>query len=297
MQSARTTKSLVTMAALASIGTAILMITAKIFAYIATDSMAILATLLDSLLDLGASFINFIAIRFALTPADNEHRFGHGKAEALAALGQVTLILVSAILLIIESSKRLFDPVAVENPIMGIYLSVFAIILTLLLVSFQKYVYRKTGSLAIEADSMHYQTDLFLNASVMVSLILTYITNIIWIDPVLSILIGCYIAYGAKNIGFKAADQLMDKELPEEMREKIIRLATAHKNVMNIHDLRTRASGVDTFIQFHMELDPFTPLHEAHRLSEEVELDLREHFPTTEIFIHLDPVGFPRERE
>ena len=275
----------------AAVSVAVLLVIIKAVALWFTGSVAMLGTLLDSLLDGSASLLNLVAVRHALTPADQEHRFGHGKAEALAGLGQSFFIFASAGYIIYEAIQRIITPEPVTHSLWGIIVTVIAIGMTLALVSFQRHVVARTNSLAIEADSIHYRGDLLMNLSVIAALVLSGYLGWEWTDPVFGILIAGLIAWAAAQIASNAFDQLMDRELSEEERERIKTVALSHPEVINIHDLRTRTSGVQSFIQFHLELDPDITLTKAHRISDDVEAQIMKEFPGSEVLIHQDPAG------
>ena len=282
------TAKLLRLATYASISVALILIVAKLIAWGLSDSVSLLATLIDSVLDALASLINLIAVRHALTPADKEHRFGHGKAEALAGLSQSMFIAGSAGFLLLEAGRRLISPIAVESVGVGMLVMVFSIIATLLLLSFQAHVIRKTNSTAIRADALHYRTDLLVNASVILALWLS-VKGWAGFDALFACAIAIYILYSAWEIITVSYDHLMDRELPDEQREEIERLVLQHKSARGLHDLRSRHSGTVTFIQLHLELDDDLSLLEAHKISDEVELCLLEAFPGSEIIIHIDP--------
>jgi ferrous-iron efflux pump FieF len=280
----------------ASVVVAAVLIVGKIAAYLVTDSVAVLSTLIDSLLDAAASLINLFAVRHALTPADREHRFGHGKAEALAGLGQSAFIAGSAVFLIFEASHRLLDVQPVENSMVGIGVMAVAVVLTLALVHFQRYVVRTTGSVAIKADALHYLGDLLVNGSVIVSLLLGMELGWYFLDPIFAIGIAVYIVVSAWHIARQSLDQLMDRELPDEARQRIKDIALAQPDVVALHDLRTRAAGRTQFIQFHLEMEPDISLIRAHAISDAVEAKLLEAFPGAEVIIHEDPAGLTEPR-
>ncbi|MDX8395343.1 MAG: cation diffusion facilitator family transporter [Mariprofundaceae bacterium] len=281
---------LLTLASYASATVAIVLIFTKIGAYLYTDSVSLLATLIDSCLDAAASILNLLAIRHALTPADKEHRFGHGKAEALAGLGQATFIAGSAGFLILESISRFVHPQAPQFIGAGIAVMIFSILATLVLLSIQKHVINKTNSTAIKADSLHYKTDLYVNASVILALILAAYG---WagFDAVFAIGIAAYILYSAWEIVQQSMNELMDHELSDDERKRIRNIVIAHPKTYGLHDLRTRKSGTTYFIQLHLELDDHLQLIEAHAIADEVEAELLKAFPNAEIIIHEDPVG------
>ena len=283
--------NLVRTASYISVAVALFLIVIKLGAYIATHSVALLASLIDSLLDVAASFINLIAIRHALTPADDEHRFGHGKAEPLAGLAQSAFIAGSALFLILEASERLFNPREIDHGMVGIIVMVISTVLTIALVRFQHYVVAKTGSIAINADSLHYFGDVLANLSIILALVLSVYFGWYIADPLFAFAVAGYVLYSAWKIVEVSLDQLMDRELPDETRSKIIEIALSHSEVRNLHELRTRTSGHMTFIQMHLEMDPNITLEKAHQISDEVEAELYKDFPNSEVIIHEDPEG------
>jgi len=279
----------------ASVGVAATLIVAKTAAWVVTDSVAVLSTLIDSLLDAVASILTLFAVHKALVPADKEHRFGHGKAEALAALGQAAFITGSACLLTFEALRRLFEPQAVTRELVGIAVMALSIVLTLGLVQYQRYVVRRTDSLAIGADSLHYAGDLLVNAAVIAALAATAWLGWQWVDPALALMVAGYILYSAWRIAKGSLDMLMDRELPDDERARIREIALAHPEVQAMHDLRSRRSGTDTFIQLHIELDGALTVMEAHKISDAVEEEIRAAFPNAEVIIHQDPEGIEED--
>ena len=278
------------LATYASISVALVLIVAKTIAWGISDSVSLLATLIDSTLDALASLINLIAVRHALSPADKEHRFGHGKAEALAGLGQAAFITGSACFLLLESGRRIANPVELESYGVGMGVMLLSIVATLALLRFQRYVIRKTDSTAIKADALHYRTDLLVNGSVIVALWLS-VQGWAGFDALFAIGIAIYILYSAWEIVKQAFDHLMDRELPNAERDKIIGIANLHEAVHGMHDLRSRRAGMATFIQLHLELDDDLTLLQAHKISDEVEASLQAVYPGAEIIIHIDPVS------
>ena len=287
-QSQEETAKLLRLATYASTSVAIVLIAAKLFAWAASDSVSLLATLIDSMLDAVASIINLVAVRHALTPADKEHRFGHGKAEALAGLSQSLFIAGSAGYLLIEAWQRVIQPSAVESVELGIFVMAISIVATMLLLAFQRHVIKKTNSTAIRADALHYRTDLMVNGSVIVALLLA---NAGWpgFDGLFAGAIAIYILFSARDIIVTSYDHLMDRELPDEDRQKIKALVMQHPKARGLHDLRSRHSGTMTFIQLHLELDDDLSLMAAHKISDEVERSIVNAFPGSEILIHIDP--------
>lgn len=281
---------LVTVAGWAAAGTATLLITVKLVAWFFTDSASILASLTDSLMDVAASVINLIAIKVALTPADDDHKFGHGKAESLAGLAQAAFISGSACLLILGGLNALIRGTPVQDPGFGIWVMIFSILLTVLLVSFQTMVVKKTGSVAIKADSLHYKSDIFMNAAVLMALALASI-GFNWADGVFAIGVGGYILYGAWQIGKESVDALMDKTLSVDEEAKVVELAYVDPQVKGVHDLRTRQSGSTKFIQLHLELEDKLSLYDAHDVADKLEARLNNAFIQADIIIHLDPIS------
>ena len=281
---------LMRLATYASTAVAVLLILTKAIAWLFTDSVSLLATLIDSCLDALASLFNLIAVRHALAPADRHHRFGHGKAEALAGLGQATFITGSALFVLLEAISHLWRPPTIEAMPLGIGIIIFSIIATLGLVRFQKHVISKTDSTAIKADCLHYKTDLIVNGGVLVALALAFYDLPIF-DPLIAIAIAAYILYSAWGIAKESLALLMDRELPDSDRERIKEIARAHPRTRGIHDLRTRKSGMTVFIQLHLELDDQLTLMEAHHIADEVETNILAEFPDAEVIIHEDPAS------
>ena len=274
-----------------AVAAAALMIAAKLGAWLVTDSVSLLSSLADSVMDVLASLINLFAVRHALQPADREHRFGHGKAEPLAGLGQALFITASAIFLIVEAVGRIMEPEPIARAPVGIGVMVFAIVVTTALVTYQRRVVRLTGSTAIRADALHYASDILMNVGVIAALALA--TTVGWglADPIIAMAIAGVIIHAALRVAWSSIQQLMDHELPEKDRERIRRIVLEHPEVLDCHDLRTRRSGLDSFIQVHVEMDRSLTLLRAHEISDDVEARIRESFPHAEVLIHADPEG------
>jgi ferrous-iron efflux pump FieF len=281
----------------ASVAVASILILIKTGAWFATDSLSLLSSLVDSILDAGASLVNLFAVSHALQPADKEHRFGHGKAEALASLAQAAFIAGSGAFLLLESVDRFVKPQEISNSDIGIVVMVISIVMTLLLVGFQTYVVRRTKSIAINADSLHYRADILVNIAVITSLVCS--VNLGWTmaDPIFALLIICYMSVGSYKIGAQALDVLMDREFPDEDRKRIKEIAESHESVLNVHDMRTRSSGATSFIEFHAEMPKDISLSEAHEIADEVMYMVEEVFPNTEVLIHQDPEGVDERRD
>ena len=283
--------SLTTRAALASVATALFLLLLKGYAAWATGSVAMLGSLADTGLDLLASLITLYGVRIAAAPADFDHRFGHGKAEALAALAQVGIIAFSALGIGWRALDRLLGGEETANAEYGIGVSIVAIVATLGLLAYQRRVIARTRSVAIETDHVHYQSDLLLNLAVIAALVLDQFLGLTGADPVFGILIALWLLWGAWRASSRAVDQLMDREWPEEKRRRFVEVAARHPALKGLHDLRTRTSGVRDFVQFHVWVDPGMSVAEAHRVMDEVEHKLQSEFPGVEILIHIDPEG------
>lgn len=284
------------LATFASLSVATTLILTKLIAYFATNSVALLSSLMDSCFDLMASVVALIGVRQAAEPADKAHRFGHGKVEALASLAQAVFISGSALFLVLEALQRMVTPQPVTGTGIGMMVMVLSIILTLILVIFQKHVIKKTASVAISADHLHYMGDLLMNAAVIAALFLTQYTGWLYFDPIFALAIATLLLKGAWEITGNSFDILMDKELPEDDRTKIMSLVEQHKEVRAIHDLRTRSSGQQVFIEFHLEIDGTMTLQHAHDITEDIERVLYEAFPTAEVLIHQEPAGIDDHR-
>jgi ferrous-iron efflux pump FieF len=279
---------LVSLAAWLATITAGILFVVKIAAWWMTGSVSLLASLVDSVLDIMASVVNLVVIRYSLQPADKEHAFGHGKAESLAALAQAMFISGSACFLMLNGIERFFRPQDLQAPQLGIVVSGFAMALTLALVIFQKHVIRKTGSQAIAADSLHYQTDLYMNAAIMVALGLSWF-GIGQADAVFAMGIGIYILYSAIHMAKEATQTLLDRKLPDEEIIEIRQICLSVDMVLGVHGVRTRLSGPIRFIQIHLELDDDIRLIDAHEISDAVEDLLLERFPNSDVLVHHDP--------
>ncbi len=273
-----------------------LLIAVKLVTWLYTGSVSILSSLADSLIDVLASLINMYAVHHSLQPADKEHRFGHGKAEPLAGLVQSAFITGTAIFILIEAGDHMFNQRTVEHASEGIAVMLFSIVITFALVFFQRHVIRLTGSVAISADQLHYKGDVLINGSVILALVASDYLGSSLIDPLIAVAIAMYILYCAVKIGRDSLNLLMDRELPDEDREKIREIAISHPDVRDLHDLRTRSSGLQTFIQLHLEMDGSITLNEAHEIAEDVMHKILAAFPNAEVLIHEDPEGVDEER-
>ncbi len=280
-----------TRAALASVAMATFLLGLKGFAAWHTGSVAMLGSLADTGLDLLASLVTLYGVRLAATPADSDHRFGHGKAEALAALFQVGLITASAVGIAWRAIMALGSETPTQDAEFGIGVSIVAIAATVVLLWYQRRIIRETGSVAIMADNVHYQSDVLLNGSVIVALVLDQYFGLTRADPIFGIVIALWLAWGAFQASSNAIDQLMDKEWPDDQRAAFLDVAARQPGLRGIHDFRTRRSGSHDFAQFHMEVDRNLTVGAAHDLVEAVESNLKTAFPKVEVLIHLDPEG------
>ncbi len=281
---------LVKLAAFAATTTALILVLLKLYAWFVTDASAMLASATDSILDLFASIMNVVILRFALAPADKEHKFGHGKAESLAGLVQAAFVLGSALLLVFNGVDRIINPQQVVRTEVGIGVSVIAIAMTLMLVMLQKYVISRTRSVAISADALHYQSDLLLNLGVLAAL---FLSQGYWLqaDGVFTVAVGIFLLVGAGKIMWTSVHHLMDHELTEAELSVIKKIIVNHQGAHGLHELRTRQAGPDRFIQFHLELDEKLSLLEAHSIGEAIEAEIIQALAPCEVFIHHDPLS------
>lgn len=275
----------------ASVVVASVLIGIKGVAWWQTGSVAMLASLLDSVLDGLAAGINLFFVRRALRPASKQYRFGHGKAEPIGGMFQAIIIGASALFLVSECVRRLLEPSLPTNTQLGIAIMVVASLLVGVLVMFQRYVVKRTGSLIVSGDALHGIGDVGINVGVILALLISTRFDAPYVDPVIGILLALVLARGAWEIGSTAIRQLMDVEFSEEERQQIRDIALEHSEVSDIHDLRTRRAGLSSFIQFHIEMDGSMSLTRAHEISDQVELAVREAFPDSEVLIHEDPEG------
>lgn len=287
---------LLRLATYASVGTAAVLILVKLAAWFLTGSVSVMASLLDSLMDAAASLVNLFAVHYSLRPPDGDHRFGHGKAEPLAGLGQAAFIAGSALFLSLHAVERLLNPQPLTQVGVGVAVMGFAIVATLALLAVQRHVIRRTQSTAIRADALHYATDLGANTATLLALVLAS-----WgwpaLDPLFALGIAVFIFYSAYQIARDAVNLLMDRELDPQVRGAILDAAAAVPGVLGVHGLRTRRSGPTPVIQLHLALADGLPLVEAHRISLAVEAVLLHLMPGADLIIHQDPVSLGLEGE
>ncbi|MEN4981027.1 CDF family cation-efflux transporter FieF [Erwinia billingiae] len=287
---------LVNRAALAATMLASVLLLVKIFAWWYTGSVSLLAALVDSLVDIAASLTNLFVVRYSLQPADREHTFGHGKAESLAALAQSMFISGSALFLFLTGLQHLATPNEMRGPLIGIVVTLIALFSTLVLVNFQRWVVKRTRSVAIRADMLHYQSDVIMNGAILLALGLSWY-GFKRADALFALGIGVWILTSALRMGYDAVQALLDRALPDEDRQTIIDIATNWPGVQGAHDIRTRQSGPTRFIQLHLEMDDNLPLYQAHKMAEDVEKALLSRFPGSDVIIHQDPCSVvPAER-
>ena len=282
-------------AAYASISVSLLLAGLKVWAVLATGSTAMLGSLADTALDLVASLATLAGVWVAAQPDDDNHRFGHGKAEALAAMFQVVLISISALGLGVRAVDQWFAGTRPEGAEGGIVVSAVAMGATVALLAWQRYVIRKTGSLAISTDHVHYQSDLMLNLAVIAALAFDQYLGLAGADAVFGLAIALWLGWGAWGASQEAIEQLMDHEWPEEKKARFLEVIARHPELRGLHDLRTRTSGNRDFVQFHMAVDPDMSVRTAHDVMDEIEAKLMSEFPGVEILIHPDPEGLVNE--
>jgi ferrous-iron efflux pump FieF len=283
--------SLTAKAAIASVSMALFLLALKIWASAETGSVALLGSLADTGFDVLASLLTLFSVRYAARPADDDHRFGHGKAEALSAMVQVMLVVITAVIIAWRAILRLGSGETTAHPEYGIGVSLIAILATLALLAYQRHVIKRTGSVAINADHVHYQSDLLLNGSVILAIGLEAFLNLRGADPVFGLGIAFWLLWGAWRSANLALEHLLDREWPLEKRERFLQAALKHPEIKGIHDMRTRTSGMHEFCQFHAWVNPDMTVLEAHRVMDEVEEALMHEFPGVEVLIHPDPEG------
>ncbi len=278
----------------ASVSTAVVILTLKGVAWFATGSASVLASLVDSLMDLVSSALNLMALRYAVQPADDQHRYGHGKAEALAAFVQALLLVLSATGILFYALRRLYRDEAplIDHGTLAITLMAVVMVITLALVLFQRWVVRRTGSPLVQADSMHYRSDFLINGSVIVAIALS--GRVGWVDAVAAVLIALYLYVAAFGILRDAVNELLDRELPREVDEQLLAVMAGHPGVIGAHNLRTRRAGGRYFVQVDLEFPAEMPLHEAHDTALLIRTEIRALFPEIDLQMHFDPAGEPR---
>ena len=283
-------------AAIASITAATLLLAIKGWAAWSTGSTAMLGSLADTVLDLVASLATLLGVWIAAQPADDKHRFGHGKAEAIAALFQIVLISISALGIASRAIEQFVSGARVQSAAEGIGVSVAAIVVTFALLAWQRHVIRKTGSLAITTDNVHYQSDLLLNLAVIAALVLDQYAGIRGADPLFGFGIALWLGWGAWKASKQVLDQLMDHEWPEAKKQRFLEVLARYPDITGVHDLRTRTSGEKDFVQFHIWVDPAMTVRKAHRVMDEIEARIHAEFPGVEVLIHTDPDGLVDEK-
>lgn len=288
---------LVRSASTASVAVAALLVGLKTWAWFNTGSVSLLSSLADSLLDVAASLLTFWAVRFSLSPPDAEHRFGHGKSEGLAALLQALVIGGSGVFVCVQAIDRLIRPAPIQSPAVGIGVVLVATVLSLALVAYQRWVAKRTGSVAIEGDSLHYGSDIAVNLSVAAAIALVTVTGWNAIDPLTGLAVALWIFYSSWQLGGRALDILLDREIPDADRDRIRAIALGHPDVLGVHDLRTRHGGANFIVQFHLDLERDTTLVRAHEIQDEIEDRIRAEYRGCEIIIHADPCGIAERRD
>ncbi|GLP97597.1 cation efflux pump FieF [Paraferrimonas sedimenticola] len=286
----------VKLASRAAMATAAILIVAKLIAWMVSGSASMLGSLTDSFADGMVSLINFLAIRYAIIPPDEDHKFGHGKAEPLAALAQSVFISGACVFLAVYGAQRLADPSEIRYSEWGIAVSILAIVLTFALVKLQAKAVEATNSTVIEADAMHYRSDLLLNGSVLLALVLAQY-GLWWADGLFAIGIALYIGGQSIGLGYRSVQGLLDRELDSETRQRMQRLIEQDPRIINSHDLRTREAGKYCFAQVHITLDAKLSLAEAHAIGDAAMFRVQKAFPDTELLVHLDPSEMPSAQD
>ena len=283
-------------AVIASVVLAIMLTLLKFFAFLKTGSLAIFSSFIDSVTDLFASLITFVAVYFSNKPANLSHRYGYGKSEALSALLQAFFVGISGLYVIADGLKRLISPVVLEQTSFGIFIMLFSILATLLLVLYQTYVANKTNSLAIKADRAHYTIDFLTNSAVVISLVLVHFLGFVYFDIIAALFISIYLLYNAYQLALEAIGMITDKELSLEIRKNIEDVVLKADGVHGLHDFRTRSLGDSYYFEMHLEIDGDLSLFKAHQITDEVEHKILELYPHSQVLIHQEPYGLKEDR-
>ncbi len=279
-----------------SIGVACLLCAIKTIASVYTGSLAVLSSLIDSLSDVFASAVSYIAINFSTRPANCSHRYGYGRVESLSALVQAAFVAGSGLFVLCDGINRLLNPIEVHQTTFGLVVMIVSLLVTLGLISFQKYVAKVTGSVAISADSAHYVVDVLTNGSIIMSLIVVKLFGFMWFDILTAGIISIYLIYNAYKIAAEAVGDLTDKELGDDIRKKVINIVSDCEGIKGFHDLRSRDLGGTYLFEIHLELDGNLSLFEVHNFSEHVEEKIKQEFPNAQVIIHQDPFGIKENR-
>lgn len=279
-----------------SIIVACLLCIIKTLASLYTGSLAVLSSLIDSLSDVFASSVSFIAVKFSTKPANCNHRYGYGRAESLSALVQAAFIAGSGLFVLYDGFNRLLNPTTLQQTTFGIIVMVISLVITLILISFQKFVTKLTGSVAVSADRAHYTVDVLTNASIIISLIVVKLFNITWFDILTAGLISVYLIYNAYKMAADAISNLTDKELSQDIRNSIINIVEQSEGIKGYHDLRSRDLGGTYLFEIHLEFDGNLNLFKVHELTENVENKIQKQYPNSQIIIHQDPFGIQETR-
>lgn len=283
-------------AAMASISLAFLLSGLKLFATIASGSLAVFSSMIDSVSDVLGSAITFVAIKYSTRPATDHHRYGYGKAEAVSALIQAFFVAGSGLFVLSDAVMRFFHPRVLEETPLAIAIMVFSLVATFFLIAYQKHVARLTQSQAINADSAHYVVDILTNASIILSLTIVKFFEIYWFDTLTALVIAIYLLYNAYQLVVEAFDVLLDRELSDDIRQNINNIISRHEFVKGFHDVRTHSLGNEYMIEIHLELDGRLSLYEAHQLSDKVEFAILKEYPNAQVIIHQDPSGVDEDR-
>lgn len=282
-------------AALAAMAWSFVLVVAKGWAWLNGDSTAMLGSMMDSAMDLVVSTTNFLALRYAFRPADDSHRHGHGKAEGVAALMQAAIIGGAATFVLLEAIRQIFNPVEIGAISSSIVVMLIASLGTFALTRYQSFVAKKTGSLAIEADSAHYTSDLIANGGIILSLLVVNQTGWTWFDPLAGMAVAAWLMWQARDIALKAWDMLLDREITDDTRQTIIDIITTSNGIASMHDLRMTKSGTALMVSFDVEVDPNMTVAESHDVVRKIEQSImratRRDYTRTEVMIHVDPIG------
>jgi ferrous-iron efflux pump FieF len=284
-------------ASLTSVGVALVLLGVKLLAWLATGSVALLTSAVDALVDTGASVVTLVGIRYAQRPPDRDHRFGHGKGEAIAGFTQANLLAGAAVVLGAQSIQRLIFPEPLQALGIGLGVIGASLAVATALVVMQTWVVRRTGSTAIAADRAHYLTDIAVNAAVLAALAVTRLTGWERADPAFALGISAYMLANAYGIAKQALVQLLDREISSADRQRIKDAVLACDGARDLHDLRTRYAGDRTFVEYHLEVDGDLSVDNGHAIGDATEAVIEHLLPgTVEVTAHIEPVGIDDER-
>ncbi|WDE96195.1 cation diffusion facilitator family transporter [Lentisphaera profundi] len=277
-----------------SMATGLILLVSKFIAWHFTSSATLLSSLTDSSLDFLASIFSFAVLTYSLKPADDDHRFGHGKAEGLAAIFQSGIVLVAGLSVLYQGVQRLLNPTPMGKTGLAIGIMLFSLVLTLLLITYQEKVYKKTGSLVVKADRAHFVSDILANAGAIVALIFAYM-GVPHADAIGGIIVAILIIKASWEVFEHALEMLLDHELPEEEVKEFEAIIQKETEILGYHDVRTRRSGKTLFFQVHLEFEDEVRLMDAHEVADRIEDKVKMRWENSDCLVHMDPISAVNE--